>query len=236
MDFPIIFRQLFDEKTWTYTYILADTDTHEAVIIDPVRGQVDRDTKLLSELGLTLISILDTHIHADHITGSGLLRERTGAKIVMWVWARIAKPDILLADGEILPVGSIRVRAIATPWHTDGCTSFLIDDMIFTGDALLIRKTGRTDFQWGSPEKLYHSIMRQIYTLADETRIYPGHDYTGQMMSTVWEEKEYNTRIRRDTTLTEFIETMQALKLDYPRYIDVALPANMQLGVDSDQK
>jgi glyoxylase-like metal-dependent hydrolase (beta-lactamase superfamily II) len=154
----------------------------------------------------------------------------------MGAWAHIAQPDILLADGEILTVGGVYVRAIATPWHTDACTSFLIDDMILTGDTLLIRKTGRTDFQWGGPEKLYQSIMTQIYTLPDTTRIYPGHDYTGQMMSTVWEEKEYNTRIRRDTTLIEFIETMQSLNLDYPRYIDIALPANMRLGVDSDQK
>jgi glyoxylase-like metal-dependent hydrolase (beta-lactamase superfamily II) len=154
----------------------------------------------------------------------------------MWVWAHIAQPDILLTDREILSVWDIRVNAIATPWHTDGCTSFGIDDMIFTGDTLLIRKTGRTDFQWGSPEKLYHSIMTEIYTLDDTTRIYPGHDYTGQMMSTVWEEKRYNARIRRDTPLAEFVETMQSLSLDYPKYIDIALPANMRLGVDSDQK
>lgn len=236
MDSTLIFRQLFDEKSSTYTYIIGDATTRQAVIIDPVRDQIDRDIRLLSELGLTLSHILDTHIHADHITGSGLLRERTGAKIAMWVWARIAQPDISLANGESLAIWDIQILTIATPGHTDGCTSYLIWDILFTGDALLIRKTGRTDFQWGSPEKLYHSIMRQIYTLVDETRIYPGHDYTGQMMSTVWEEKEYNTRIRRDTTLTEFIETMQALKLDYPRYIDVALPANMQLGVDTIQK
>lgn len=143
----LIFRQLFDEKTWTYTYIVADSETREAVIIDPVRDQVERDLKLLSELGLTLSYILDTHIHADHITGSGVLREKTGAKIALGEGAAVAKPDILLRDGEILSVGKMEVRALSTPGHTDGCTSFLIGDMLFSGDVLFIRKTGRTDFQ-----------------------------------------------------------------------------------------
>ena len=236
MDSLLIFRQLFDEKSSTYTYIIADATTRQAVIIDPVRDQIDRDIRLLSELGLTLISILDTHIHADHITGSGLLMERTGARIAMWVWARIAQPDILLADGEVFTIGAIQIQAIATPGHTDGCTSFLIADMIFTGDALLIRKTGRTDFQWGSAEQLYDSIKNKIYTLPNNTKIYPGHDYTGQMMSTVAEEKKYNTRIKDTTTITEFIETMQAVRLDYPKYIDIALPANMHLGLDQLQQ
>jgi sulfur dioxygenase len=236
MDSPLIFRQLFDEKSSTYTYIIGDATTRQAVIIDPVRDQIDRDIRLLSELGLTLSHILDTHIHADHITGSGLLRAKTGAKIAMWAWARIAQPDILLADGESLAIGDIQILTIATPGHTDGCTSFLIADMLFTGDALLIRKTGRTDFQWGSAERLYESIKQKIYTLPYTTRIYPGHDYTGQTMSTVGEEKIYNTRIKDTTTVTEFIETMQAVRLDYPKYIDIALPANMHLGLDQLQK
>lgn len=228
----IIFRQLFDEKTWTYTYILWDHITKEAVIIDPVREQVDRDMKLLRELGLTLIYILDTHIHADHITGSGLLREKTGANIAMWTWASIANPDILLLDWQTLRFWNITIKTLATPGHTDGCTSYVIEGMVFTGDALLIRKTGRTDFQWGSPEKLYNSIMHQIYVLPDETLIYPWHDYTGQMLSTVWEEKLYNTRIRVNTPITEFVETMNTLNLPYPKYIDEALPANMKLGLN----
>lgn len=227
----IIFRQLFDEKTWTYTYILADARTYEAVIIDPVRDQVDRDIRILSELGFTLIYIFDTHIHADHITGSGLLREKTWAKIAMWSWASIANPDILLQDGETLRFWSIEIKALATPWHTDGCTSYLVDNMVFTGDTLLIRKTGRTDFQWGSPVKLYQSIMHQIYTLPDDTFIYPGHDYTGQMVSTVWEEKLYNTRIPSTTTEPAFTAIMNALNLPYPKYIDEALPANKKLGL-----
>ncbi len=236
MDSPLIFRQLFDEKSSTYTYIIGDTVTRQAVIIDPVRDQIDRDIRLLGELWLTLVSILDTHIHADHITGSGFLREQTGAKILMWSWAGIANPDILLADNEILKVGNIEIQALSTPGHTDGCTSFIIWDTLFTGDTLLIRKTGRTDFQWGSAERLYYSIKNKIFTLPDNTIIYPGHDYTGQMMSTVDEEKRYNTRIRSNTTLEEFIETMQSVKLDYPRYIDIALPANIQLGLNEIQK
>ena len=236
MDSLLIFRQLFDEKSSTYTYIIADATTRQAVIIDPVRDQIDRDIRLLSELGLTLSHILDTHIHADHITGSGLLRERTGAKIAMWVWARIAQPDISLADGESLAIWDIQILTIATPGHTDGCTSYLIWDILFTGDALLIRKTGRTDFQWGSAERLYDTIHNKIYTLPNNTKIYPGHDYTGQTMSTVGEEKKYNTRIKDITTVTEFIETMQTVRLDYPKYIDIALPANMHLGLDQIQK
>lgn len=236
MNSSIIFRQLFDAESSTYTYIIGDITTRQAIIIDPVRDQIDRDIRLLGELWLTLVSILDTHIHADHITGSGLLRERTGAKIAMGIWARIAQPDILLADGELFAIGTIQIQSIATPWHTDGCTSFLITNMLFTGDTLLIRKTGRTDFQWGSAERLYYSIKNKIFTLPDSTILYPGHDYTGQMMSTVDEEKKYNTRIRSNTTLEEFIETMQAVKLDYPRYIDIALTANIQLGLDQIQK
>jgi sulfur dioxygenase len=232
MKSNIIFRQLFDEKTWTYSYIIGDSITRTAVIIDPVLDKVDRDLRILNELELSLIYILDTHIHADHITGSGKLREKTWAKIAMGNWASIAKPDLLLIDNEIISIGNIDIQAFETPWHTNGCTSYLVDDMIFTGDTLLIRKTWRTDFQQGSAEKLYDSIKNKIYTLPDSTKIYPGHDYTGQMMSTVWEEKRYNTRIKENTTLDELKETLSAMKLDYPKYIDVALPANMKLWLD----
>lgn len=231
MNSNIIFRQLLDEKTWTYSYIIGDLSSKQAVIIDPVSDKVDRDMKLLQELNLSLTYILDTHIHADHVTGSGTLRAKTGAKIAMGIWAHIAKPDILLKDNDVLSIGEIQITTRETPWHTDGCISFLIDDMVFTGDALLIRKTGRTDFQQGSPEKLFHSIKEKIYTLPESTKIYPGHDYTGQIMSTVAEEKQYNTRIKADTKVEELKEILDALKLDYPKYIDIALPANMKLGL-----
>lgn len=227
----ILFRQLFDEKTWTYTYLLADEETKEALLIDPVRDQVERDLRIIWELGLTLRSVLDTHIHADHITGSGLLREKTGARIVMGAGAHIANPDLLVDDGQIFQCGKMSITALATPGHTDGCTSYLIGEKLFTGDALLIRKTGRTDFQQGSPEKLYHSIMDKMYTLPDSTQVYPWHDYSGQTMSTIGEEKRHNTRITSNTTLEQFVETMQALHLPYPKYIDEALPANLRLGI-----
>ncbi len=226
-----IFRQLFDEKTWTYTYILGDTETHEAIIIDPVRDQVERDMRLLAELGLTLVYILDTHIHADHITGSGLLREKTGAKIALGEGAAIAKPDILLQDGEVLAFWNTRIQALSTPGHTDGCTSFLCEDMLFSGDVLFVRKTGRTDFQQGSPEKMYHSIMEKMYTLPDNTKVFPWHDYAGHLMSTIGEEKQYNTRIQSDTSLEGFVDTMNALHLPPPKYLDIALPANLRLGI-----
>lgn len=227
----ILFRQLFDEKTWTYTYLLADEETKEALLIDPVRDHVERDLRIIWELGLTLGSVLDTHIHADHITGSGLLREKTGARIVMGAGAHIANPDLLVDDGQIFQCGKMSITALATPGHTDGCTSYLIGEKLFTGDALLIRKTGRTDFQQGSPEKLYHSIMDKMYTLPDSTQVYPWHDYSGQTMSTIGEEKRHNTRITSNTTLEQFVETMQALHLPYPKYIDEALPANLRLGI-----
>jgi sulfur dioxygenase len=228
----IIFRQLFDEKTWTYTYIIADSETKHAIIIDPVRDQWDRDLRIITELRLILTYILDTHIHADHITGSGLLREKTGAQIALGEGAAITKPDILLKDWEILKFGHLELRALSTPGHTDGCTSFVLWDMLFSGDTLLIRKTGRTDFQQGSPEKMYHSIKQKMYTLPDETKIFPGHDYAGHTMSTIGEEKEFNTRIRKDTTLEEFTETMNALHLSPPKYLDIALPANLRLGME----
>lgn len=147
MHNSVIFRQLFDEKTWTYTYLLGDPTTGEACLIDPVREQLSRDLELLSQLGLRLTHVFDTHIHADHVTASGLLRERTGAIIAMSSAAAIAKPDLLLDDGQTVSVGKISITAVHTPGHTNGCMSLVIDDMVFTGDALLIHKTGRTDFQ-----------------------------------------------------------------------------------------
>lgn len=232
MNNSLIFRQLFDQNTGTYTYILADADSKEAIIIDPVSEHTDRDLQVLSELGLKLVYILDTHIHADHITAAGVLREKTGAKIVLHSDSTDPKPDINIAEGETLRFGKYEVQAMETPGHTNACTSFLVEDMIFTGDALLIRKTGRTDFQEGSPDKLFDSITK-IYTLPDKTKIFPGHDYTGLTMSTVGEEKKYNTRIRENTTREEFVATMHALKLPNPKFIDIALPRNKCLGLEA---
>ena len=229
-----IFRQLFDQKTSTYSYLIGDPVSKKAVIIDPVKEQVDRDMELIKELGLELEYVFDTHIHADHVTGSGQLRKLTGAKIVMGEGAKIANPDILLKDGETVYVGTVEIQGLSTPGHTSGCMTFQIADMLFTGDALLIRKTGRTDFQEGSSAHLYDSIMKKLYVLPDETRIFPGHDYTGRTMSTVGEEKLHNTRILATTSREEFESTMRSLKLEYPKYIDVALPANRRLGMEDE--
>lgn len=228
----IIFRQLFDLESFTYTYLLGDSDSGLAILIDPVRDQFNRDVRLLKELRLTLVYVLDTHIHADHVTASGLLRAATGAKIVMGSGVAIAEPDVLLADEEVLRVSqSLSVKAIATPGHTDGCTSYLVEDMVFTGDALLVRKTGRTDFQWGSAEKLYDSIVNKLYQLPDTTLVFVGHDYQGWTVTTIGEEKEHNERVRAVTTLEEFVNIMQAVKLDRPKKMDVAIPSNLRLGV-----
>lgn len=235
MKTNIIFRQLFDEKTWTYSYLVWDLETKKALLIDPVKDKVDRDLNLISELWLTLTHIFDTHIHADHITWSWLLREKTWALIVLWTWASIANPDILVWDNEIIEVWNIKVKILSTPWHTDWCTSFLVDDMVFTWDSLLIRKTWRVDFQQWSSEKMYNSIMKKIYTLPNNTKVFPWHDYDWFTMSTVLEEKIYNTRIKENTTLEEFSQIMSKVKLDYPKYIDVALPANMKLWCENMQ-
>jgi sulfur dioxygenase len=226
----LIFRGLFDRETWTYSYIIADPKTQEALIIDPVRNQVDRDLRILTELNLTLRYVFDTHIHADHITGSGILKERTGAKTVMNHAAGLAV-DIAADNGDKILLGDTACTILTTPGHTTGCASLLVEDIIFTGDTLLIRKTGRTDFQDGSASNLYDSIMTKIYSLPNATKIYPGHDYTGQTVSSVGEEKIYNERIRAGTSREEFVQTMSKLKLDYPKYIDVALPANNLLGI-----
>ncbi len=231
MKTNLIFRQLFDEVTWTYTYIIGDINSKQALIIDPVKEKVDRDLQLISELWLNLTHIFDTHIHADHVTWSWLIREKIWAKIVLWKWASIANPDIIAEDCITMKVGDINIKIIPTPGHTEGCSSFLVEDMLFTGDTLLIRKTGRTDFQQWSAEKMFNSIKNKLYQLPDETKVYPWHDYMWYTMSTIWEEKKYNTRIKEDTTLENFTETMKNLKLDYPKYIEVAIPANMKLGM-----
>jgi glyoxylase-like metal-dependent hydrolase (beta-lactamase superfamily II) len=230
----MIFKQLFDSNTSTYTYLLGDEKSKEAVIIDPVAEHVERDLKLIEELGLELTYVLDTHVHADHVTGSGKLRERTGAKTVLGKDALVACADLGLADGDKIPFGAYEVEVRSTPGHTDGCTSFVVDNegqyMAFTGDALLIRGCGRTDFQQGSASRLFNSVHTQIFTLPDNTLIYPGHDYKGHMSSTVGEEKAHNPRLNADITEADFVGIMDALKLAKPRLIDVAVPANQACG------
>jgi glyoxylase-like metal-dependent hydrolase (beta-lactamase superfamily II) len=190
----MILRQLLDADSSTYTYLLADPSTGEAILIDPVRERVERDLALLRELDLSLEYVLETHVHADHITAAGLLRECTGARTVWGVGgARCA--DLTVAHGDELHAGDITVRTLATPGHTDDSVSYLAGDLVFTGDALLVRGTGRTDFQNGDPRQLYRSITQVLFALPDETTVYPGHDYWGQTATSIGEEKRWNPRV-----------------------------------------
>lgn len=232
----MIFRQLFDRESSTYTYILGDALSGEAIIIDPVLEHVARDLKVLEDLGLKLKFITETHIHADHITGAGLLRKQTGAKTCISARAEVSCVDLLLNDGDVLSIGSTHLKAIATPGHTDTCMSYVCTDSYgitraFTGDCLLIRLTGRTDFQQGNPELMYQSITQKLFTLSDDTLVYPAHDYTGQTNTTIGEEKKFNSRIGGGQTIEGFVKTMRGLRLDPPKKIDVAVPANLRCGL-----
>jgi sulfur dioxygenase len=231
----MIFRQLFDYETWTYTYLLADPVSKEALLIDTVKEQVERDLALLSELELKLKYVLETHIHADHVTGAATLRTRTGAKVGVNAAAGVTCCDLQLKDGDELALGSFRVKCITTPGHTNTCMSFYCDGRVFTGDTLFIRDAGRTDFQQGSPEKMYDSVTRKLFSLPDSTMVYPGHDYKGQTSSTVAEEKKFNMKLGGGKTLAEFRELMAAMKLGQPKRIHIAVPANMVCGAEVPQ-
>ena len=230
----MIFRQLFDKETSTYTYILGDAEMRVAVIIDPVIEQVVRDIKILDELGLTLTHVLDTHVHADHITGSGVLRDRLGAKTVVSTRAKVTCADIDAEDGLCIGFGAYELEIRHTPGHTSSCMSFVVIDgdqtMVFTGDALLVRGCGRTDFQQGSPESLYSSVHSKIYSLPNDTLVYPGHDYNGHTVSTVGEEKVHNPRLNLGVDMDGFAAIMNGLNLAYPKKIKESLPANMACG------
>ena len=229
----MLLRQLFDHETWTYTYLLADEASGEAVLIDPVIDQVERDIKLLKELGLKLAYTLDTHAHADHITGCDLLRKRLGSKAAISATAGAKGADLLVKDGDRLRFGAVELEVRATPGHTDGCVTFVTGDHkhAFTGDALFIRGTGRTDFQQGSAQQLYRSIHDKIFTLPDDTIIWPAHDYRGLTFTTVGEEKLHNPRVGDGRTEAEFVEIMENLNLPAPKKLDVAVPANLHCGV-----
>lgn len=224
----MIFRQLFDTETSTYTYLIADEGTRQAALIDPVLEQVERDLKLVEELGLTLVMVLETHVHADHITGAGALRQRTGAKVVA---SRRGAPciDVQVGDGDVVRVGGLEVKVLETPGHTDDSLSFLVGNKLFTGDALLVRGTGRTDFQNGDPGQLYDAITSKLFTLPDDTEVFPGHDYAGHSMSTIGEEKRLNPRLA-SMSREEFITFMKNRKVAPPKKLDVAVPANRACG------
>ena len=226
-------RQLFDRESSTYTYLLADAASGQAVLIDPVLEQVDRDLELLSDLGLLLAYVLETHVHADHVTAAGVLRQRTGAKTAVSRRAGAACADVQLDDGDVLRVGDLVIEARQTPGHTQGCVTYVTADhaMAFTGDTLLIRGCGRTDFQGGDAVRLWRSVHEKIFTLPDACRIYPGHDYRGRTVSTVGEEKRLNPRLGGARTENEFVAIMSALNLPKPKRIEEAVPANQRCGI-----
>lgn len=236
MNNTIIFHQLFEAQSSTYTYIIADKITREAAIIDPVLETVDRDLKLIEELNLKLIYVLDTHIHADHITGAGEIRKRTGAKTAVSKAAGVGCADVALEDGQELLLGAKKIHVISTPGHTNTCLTYTFEGLLFTGDALLIRTCGRTDFQQGSAEKLYHSIHEKLFKLPEQMLVYPGHDYRGQTASTIELEKKHNARLKESISLDEFKKIMSELNLPHPKKIQEALPANMACGLVKDNR
>lgn len=226
----MLFRQLFDYETWTYTYLLADEVTKEAALVDPVLEQVERDYKLLQELGLTLKYCLETHVHADHITGSGKLRDLTGCEVIVPEKAQVSCANRQIKHGETVYVGNVPIQAIATLGHTDSHMAYLVNnDRVLTGDSLFIRGCGRTDFQSGDAGAMYDFVTQHLFTLPNETLVYPGHDYRGQTVSTIGEEKKYNPRFAGHTR-EQFIELMSNLKLPDPKKISEAVPANQQCG------
>jgi sulfur dioxygenase len=226
----MLFRQMFDGESSTYTYLLADLEQKEAILVDPVLEQVERDLKLLQELGLTLRYCLETHIHADHITGTGKLRQLTGCLGILPENAEAECADRHIQDGEPLKLGTIIIKAIATPGHTDSHMAYLINGKrVLTGDALFIRGCGRTDFQNGDAGTLYNSVTKKLFTLPDATLVYPAHDYKGRTVSTIFEEKQWNPRFaNRDKH--NFIELMNNLNLPNPKKIMEAVPANKLCG------
>lgn len=226
----MLFRQLFDRETSTYTYLIADRTSGDAILVDPVLEQVERDLKLIKELGLTLHYCLETHVHADHITGAAQIRSATGCVSVVPERAQVDCADRFIKHGETLHVGAVEVQAIATPGHTDSHMAYLVNGThLLTGDALLIRGCGRTDFQSGDAETLFDSVTQRIFTLPDSILIYPAHDYRGQTVSSVEEEKRWNPRFM-GRSRDEFKQFMDALNLPDPQKMMEAVPANERCG------
>ena len=226
----LTFRQLFDAASSTYTYLLGDGG--EAVLVDPVFENAPRDVALLRELGLRLVATLDTHVHADHVTGAWLLKQRCGSRILLSGAAQAANVDQALQQGDQVRFGSRHLEVRATPGHTSGCLTFVLDDhlMAFTGDSLLIRGCGRTDFQQGSPTRLYRSVHEQILSLPDDCLLYPGHDYHGNTVTSVIEERQFNPRLGGAVDEADFAGYMNNLGLPHPKLMDIAVPANIRCG------
>jgi sulfur dioxygenase len=227
---PVLFRQLYDPTSSTYSYLLASRPGGEALIIDPVLERVDRYIQLLSDLELKLVKAVDTHLHADHITGLGELRDRTRCITVMGEHSRADVVSMRVSEGERIEVEGISLDVLYTPGHTRDSYSFVLPDRVFTGDTLLIRGTGRTDFQEGDPRAQYDSIFGKLLRLPDETLVYPAHDYKGDTVSTVGEERAHNPRLKV-RSVDEYVAVMNALNLPNPKMMDVAVPANMRVGL-----
>ncbi|MFZ5477025.1 MAG: MBL fold metallo-hydrolase [Myxococcota bacterium] len=229
----MIFRQLFEPATSTYTYLLACPRTREAALIDPVLEDVDRYVVLLQQLGLTLSYTLETHVHADHVTGAAVLRERLGSKTVVHAAAGVECADLFVREGDQLRVGDLRIGVLEVPGHTDADVAYLVDDRVFTGDALLIDGCGRTDFQHGDAGKLYDNLHTKIFSLPPDTLVYPGHDYRGNSVSTVQQERTTNARLGGGRTREAFVALMAELKLPLPKHIHRAVPANRACGSEA---
>jgi glyoxylase-like metal-dependent hydrolase (beta-lactamase superfamily II)/rhodanese-related sulfurtransferase len=230
----MIFRQLFDSVSGTYSYLLASRAGGEALIIDPVLDKVDHYLRLVRELDLRLVKAVDTHLHADHITGLGALRDRTRCVTVMGEETKADVVSMRLAEGDKLTVEGISLDVLYTPGHTDDSYSFVMGDRVFTGDTLLIRGTGRTDFQNGDPRMQYESLFGKLLRLPDETLVYPAHDYKGEMVSTIGEERRFNPRLQVKS-VDEYVVLMNNLNLPNPKMMDVAVPANLHVGLHQEE-
>jgi len=228
----LVFRQLFDPQSSTYTYLLADGAAGEAVIIDPVFEQMRRDAALIAELGLRLVYSVETHVHADHVTAAWLLKRRLGCRIALAAASGAEGADRGLAADDEIAFGERKLQVRATPGHTSGCLTFVLDDgsMAFTGDCLLIRGSGRTDFQGGDARTMYRSVREQIFSLEDQCLLYPAHDYRGLTVTSVKEERRFNPRLGGESGLDDFVGHMDNLRLAHPKKIDIAVPANLKCG------
>ncbi len=227
----MLFKQLFEPISSTYTYLLGCEDTGKAILIDPVLPAWQRDLEAIGDLGLVLAYTLDTHIHADHITAARKLKQEAGSGIAHPAFDGLACVDLPIEEGKPLELGSIRLDPLFTPGHTDGHYAYLVDGRVFSGDALLIDGCGRTDFQSGDARALYRSVHEKLFALPEDTLLYPAHDYEGRRVSSVGQEKTRNPRLGGNKTLGEFEDIMRGLKLDYPRFIDYAVPGNRECGV-----
>ena len=223
-------RQYFDYESCAYTYLLFDPYNKKSVIIDPVLEQFERDMEMVKKLNLELIGILETHVHADHITGAFTIRKKTGTPIYYGSESGVQGADFMLNDGDCIHVGQFEIKTIHTPGHTKGCVSYYTCGMLFTGDTLFIGGTGRTDFQDGDPGTLYDSVTKKLFQYPEDTKVYPAHDYSGAMLTTIGEEKKWNPNVGDSVEKESFVEAENQKNRPYPKHIDTAVPANMHCG------